>query len=121
MFTIFRKSKIDQRSTAALEQVELIEAEMKRIGYWAATQSDLHIAITKAELRNFTEPPSFQLWLQCIFMPNARKSATDGEFPEKSQIGLVAMQYYDYYSLTEEAQPLMLLLSKFDAIIEKRD
>ena len=67
---------------------------------------------------NFTEAPSFELWLQCIFLPNARDAAKKGEYPQQSQVGLMAMRQYDYHSHVEEAQNLVSLLNKFDKIVE---
>lgn len=102
------KSAKDRHVLAKLDE---IEAEMKRIGYWAdAPQMDGE--------PHFIDAPSFELWLQCVFLPHAREAAEQGEYPVKSQVGVMAMRQYDYHSYVPEAQTLYQLLSEFDRIIE---
>ena len=86
-----------------------IENEMKKIGFWNESPP-------KFKVGNYLEAPSFELWLQCIFLPNARKAAESGNYPESSQVGLMAMRQYDYYSCVEEALNLVSLLNKFDKL-----
>ena len=88
-----------------------IEQEMQNIGYWSANPPIF-------EVENFLEAPSFELWLQCIFIPNARKAAKTGDYPKTSQVGQMAMRQYDYHSYVDEAQNLLKLLNEFDELIE---
>ena len=94
--------------------LDKIETEMKKIGYWSDNPPDFSI-------ENFTQAPTFELWLQCTFIPNARKAAEKNEYPEKSEVGLMGMRQYNYHSFIPEAQGLLLLLYEFDKIIEDRD
>lgn len=94
------------------DQLDQIESEMKLIGYWSPNPP-----VFKAT-HNYMEAPSFELWLQCFFIPNARKAAKKNKYPSKSQIGLLAMRQYDYHSYIPEAQNLLKLLQEFDKIIE---
>lgn len=93
---------------AKLDQIEL---EMKRIGYWADAPPSFQVS-------NYLDAPSFELWLQCIFIPRAREAAAADRFPSQSQVGLMAMRQYDYHSHVPEAQDLLRLLHGFDRIIE---
>jgi uncharacterized protein YqcC (DUF446 family) len=93
--------------SAKLDEIEL---EMKRIGYWAENPPAF-------EVKSFLEAPSFELWLQCIFIPRAREAAAANSYPSSSQVGLMAMRQYDYHSYVEEAQSLLRLLGEFDQII----
>lgn len=102
------KSDKDKRVIEALDN---IEAELKSIGFWSSNPPDFMVS-------NFTKAPSFELWLQCIFLPNARDAAKKGEYPQQSQVGLMAMRQYDYHSHVEEAQNLVSLLNQFDKIVE---
>ena len=76
--------------------------------------------VAAGKIRSFLDAPSFELWLQCIFLPNARAEAHTGALPPRSQMGLMAMRQYDYHSHDEVAQPLLKLLYDFDAIVEGR-
>ncbi len=103
-----------KRSTKAeliLKKLDQIESEMKRIGYWDYNPPDFKV-------ENYLQAPSFELWLQCIFIPNARAAAHAESFPPKSQVGLMALRQYDYHSCIEEAFPLKDLLFEFDKLIE---
>ncbi len=95
------------------KQINAIEAEMKKIGFWSENPPSFSVS-------NFQDAPSFELWLQCVFIPNARSAAKKSEYPSKSQVGLMAMRQYDYHSHVEEAQNLLELLYEFDEIVEKK-
>jgi uncharacterized protein YqcC (DUF446 family) len=109
-----------ERCDVALAQLDAIEREMKRVGHWAEDPPDLQAEVAAGNVRSFLDAPSFELWLQCIFLPNARAAARSGALPSQSQVGLMAMRQYDYHSHVEEAQPLLKLLYEFDAIVEGR-
>ncbi|MBL1320676.1 MAG: YqcC family protein [Methylophaga sp.] len=73
------------------------------------------------EIKSYLDAPSFELWLQCVFIPNARKSAENGTLPTQSQVGLMAMRQYNYHSIVEEAQALLDLLAGFDELINRNN
>lgn len=105
--SLFRKpSEKDKKVLSALDE---IEAEMKKIGFWKDNPP-------KIKVGNYLEAPSFELWLQCVFLRNARKAAKTGEYPTNSQVGLMAMREYDYHSCVEEALNLVSLLHDFDKL-----
>ena len=109
----------DQHALAAA-QLDTIEAEMKRIGYWKDDPPDLLAEYRAGRMRSFLDAPTFELWLQCVFLPNARAAAAARNLPNGSQVGLMAQRQYDYHSHIPEAQPLLNLLHRFDAIVENR-
>jgi uncharacterized protein YqcC (DUF446 family) len=94
-----------------LAKLDAIEAEMKRIGYWQENPPVL-------ASRSFLEI-GFELWLQQVFLPDARERARTNNLPKKSPVGLMAMRQYDYHSIVSEAHPLMQLLFEFDELIEE--
>ncbi|WP_390884386.1 YqcC family protein [Humisphaera borealis] len=79
---------------------------------------DFQEAVEAGEVRSFMDAPSFELWLQCVFLPNARAAARSDHLPIHSQVGLMAMRQYDYHSHVPEAQGLLKLLQDFDELIE---
>lgn len=104
-------SKEDQE---VLSQLDLIEHEMKRIGFWSNNPPEF-------KMTSYLEAPSLELWLQCIFLPNARHAATSGIYPKVSQVGTMAIRQYDYHEQVEEAQGLVELLTTFDQMIKQRN
>lgn len=106
-----------ERRQAVLEQLDEIEREMRRIGYWDENPPDLQAKVEAGEIRSFLDAPSFELWLQCLFLPNARAAARKGALPERSDVGTMALRQYDYHSHVPEAQMLRRLLSDFDRIV----
>jgi len=105
----FRK-KLD-KDERIIETLDEIELELKFIGFWSENPPDFKFSY-------FTQAPSFELWLQCIFIPNARDSVNRNDYPERSQVGLMALSQYDYYSYVKKAQKLVSLLNKLDKISE---
>jgi uncharacterized protein YqcC (DUF446 family) len=102
-----------EKDERVLAKLDAIEAEMKKIGFWSDNPPEF-------EVSNFTEAPTFELWLQCIFLPNARAAATKSKYPAKSQVGLMAMRQYNYHSFVDQAQTLLALLHEFDRLIESK-
>ena len=92
---------------------------MKRIGYWHSSPPDLQAQVARGELRSYLDAPSFELWLQALFLPNARDSVQADTLPADSQVGLMAMRQYDYHSVVPEAQGLMKLLNEFDDLVRR--
>jgi uncharacterized protein YqcC (DUF446 family) len=100
------------------QQLELIEAEMKRIGYWSAAPPDLRAKFETGEMRSYLDAPSFELWLQQVFIPNARDAVAGDALPQTSQVGLAALRQYDYHSQVPQAEQLLALLNRFDEMVE---
>ena len=85
---------------------------MRRIGYWSDNPPDVPGS------NSFLDAPSFELCLQCVFLPSARERIRTRNLPEHSQVGVMAMRQYDYHSSAPEAQMLVRLLGDFDRMIE---
>lgn len=102
------------KSELVIKQLDKIEAEMKKIGFWYETLPDLTD-------KNFQTAQTFEMWLQGVFLPNAREAARTNNFPAKSEVGLMAMRQYDYHDYVEKAIPLLELLREFDEIIEEKN
>lgn len=90
-----------------------IEAEMKKIGYWNENPPSV-------EVRSYLEAPSFELWLQCVFLPNARNAVATGKFPEGSQVGEMASREYNSHERVWKALKLVSLLRYFDKLVVSR-
>ena len=106
-----------RRSRRALQKLDAIEAELRRLGWWCEDPPDLLARFSAGELRTYLDAPSFELWLQCVFLPNARAAAESDALPSSSQVGLMALRQYDCHSSVPEAQPLLGLLHDFDRIV----
>jgi uncharacterized protein YqcC (DUF446 family) len=105
--------------TALSQTLDQIEAEMKRIGYWQENPPDLQAMAARGEIHSCLDAPSFELWLQALFLPNARHAVQTDTLPSDSQVGLMAMRQYDYHSFVPEAQGLIKLLDEFDDLVRK--
>lgn len=112
---------LSDRSNAAMQKLDAIEAEMRRIGYWSENPPDLLAEIRAGRIRSYLDAPSFELWLQCVFLPEARAAAASNRLPEESEVAVLAMRQYDYHSYVPDAQLLLGLLSEFDAVVEGRE
>ena len=103
-----------------LNKLDQVEAEMRRIGYWQnAVPPDWQAKVDAGEVGSYLEAPTFELWLQTIFLPHAREASRTGNLPADSSVGVMAMRQYDYHSCVSEAHPLMNLLSEFDELIRQ--
>ncbi len=104
-----RRSSSSPNAAQISIKLDEIETEMKAIGFW---DDDL-------------EPPpaggareaGFEAWLQAVFLPNARGAVATDTYPDKSQVGLMALRQYDYHGFVPEAQRLTTLLHQFDDLI----
>ena len=92
---------------------------MKRIGCWHADPPDLRTQAARGQLHSCLDAPSFELWLQTLFLPNARYAVLADTLPPDSQVGLMALRQYDYHALVPEAHGLMNLLYEFDILVQK--
>lgn len=104
---------------AIAQQLDAIEAEMKAIGFWTDDAPDLRDEVASGKITSYLDAPGFELWLQTIFLPNAREAVKTDQFPATSQVGLMAMRQYDYHSFVPEAQNLLGLLYEFDRLVER--
>ena len=103
-----------------LAKLDQIEAEMKRIGYWQATvPPEWQAKVDAGQVRSYLEAPTFELWLQTVFLPRAREGSRTNQLPSDSSVGVMAMRQYDYHSSIPEAHGLMHLLSEFDEMIRQ--
>lgn len=102
-----------------LRKLDEIEAEMRRIGYWSESPEVL-AAVREGRFRSFLDAPSFQLWLQGLFLPNARAAAHDDELPAHSQAGEIARRQYGAYAAKPEARRLLELIHEFDRLCLQR-
>jgi len=107
----------DPRCAKVLEQLVRIETEMRRIGFWQDEPPDLLREVELGTIRSASDAPSFELWLQCIFLPNARQAAETDSLPSSSQVGLMALNEYVTHSVVEKAHPLYELLEEFDFVV----
>lgn len=96
-----------------------IETEMRRIGYWVENPPDLRAAAERGEIQTYLDAPSFEIWLQALFLPNAREAAASDELPSESQVGVMAQRQYDYHASIPEARSLVQLLQEFDRLVVK--
>lgn len=102
-----------QRQQDVLRYAGLIEAEMRRAGYW---QSDP----LRPEQMEFTQAFAmdtmiFAQWLQFVFLPRVREAAASNQFPSGSSVGAQAVREFDG---DPNADRLMTLLSEFDALFD---
>ncbi len=97
-----------EKVLAVLKKIEL---EMKKIGFWSKNPPQF-------EVGHYLESPSFELWIQCVLIPNAKKAVQDNDYPSKSQVGLMAMRQYDYHDYIPQAKDLLKLLYQFDKVVE---
>ncbi len=106
--------RLREQLAAKLSEIEL---EMRRIGYWDdAAPSHAEIGRQRA-IRNYLDAPSFEWWLQRVFLPNATRALAEGHLPSSSEVGEIARRQYDCQSVVEEARGLMRLLCEFDSMV----
>jgi uncharacterized protein YqcC (DUF446 family) len=100
-------------------QIDAIEREMRRLGYWSEDSPNLMAEVEAGRITTYLDAPSFELWLQCLFIPNARDAVRSDSLPAESDVGVMAMRQWDYQSIVPEAQNLMGLLQEFDRLVKK--
>lgn len=107
----------EERNQRVLAQLDMIESEMKRIGFWTENPPDLLAQVAAGTIKSYLDAPSFELWLQCVFLPNTRCRARENTLPRSSNVGLMGLRQYDYHSYFPEAERLLSLLHEFDRIL----
>ena len=100
-------------------KLEEIETEMKSIGFWKDSDPDFQAAVARGEIESYMDAPSFESWLQFVFLPNAREAVATDTLPTDSQVGIMAMRQYDYHSTLPEALRLVNLLHEFDRLVKR--
>ena len=105
-------------SADVLKKLDEIEAEMRRIGCWS-NSPELQTAIREGKFKSFLDAPSFELWLQGLFLPNARAAAREGTLPAYSQAGEIVRRQYNHRAHMPEAQKLLDLICEFDNLCLK--
>ncbi|MDM7993585.1 MAG: YqcC family protein [Candidatus Fermentibacter sp.] len=108
---------MDRRREELTAKLGEIEAEMRRIGFWDETAPGFAEVDDRHAIRSYLDAPSFEWWLQQMFLPNARRAVIEDSLPADSQVGEMARRQYDYHSVVEEAHGLMRLLFQFDGMI----
>jgi uncharacterized protein YqcC (DUF446 family) len=93
---------------------------MKRIGFWSENPPPLLEMANRGELRTYLDAPSFEQWLQCVFLARAREAVRNDALPSSSSVAEMARRQYDYHSHVPEAQPLLDLLRAFDLLVDQR-
>jgi len=98
----------------ALEKIDAIEAELRRLGRWQATPLEPGAYEFKAAFG--ADTMTFSQWLQFILVPRVREiAAGGGEFPSKSAVGAYAIRELDG---DYAAADLVRHLCDFDALFE---
>lgn len=105
---------------AAHLTLQRIEAEMKRIGFWSENPPPLLEMANRGELRTYLDAPSFEQWLQCVFLARAHEAIMNDAMPSSSSVAEMARRQYDYHSHVPEAQALLKLLRALDLLVDQR-
>jgi uncharacterized protein YqcC (DUF446 family) len=93
------------------QQIDAIEAEMKRAGYCRSEPLPPEAYNFRQAFAMDTMP--FSSWLQFIFIPRVRSIiAEHGEFPQRSMVGAQAVREFDG---DNNADRLVSLLNDFDS------
>ncbi len=100
-----------------IAKLDQIESEMKRIGFWDNNPPNLLAKIESGEVKSYLDMPSFELWLQVVFLRRTREAVMANNLPATSQVGVMATREYNYHSTIEEAHGLMRLLYEFDELV----
>jgi uncharacterized protein YqcC (DUF446 family) len=89
-----------------------IEAELKRLGRWQDTP--LPEAAYKDMGPFGMNTMAYEQWIQFVLIPRVREIlVSKGEFPRKSQVGVLAVRDFDG---DLEADKLVTLLCEFDEL-----
>jgi len=96
-----------------LGYAELIEAEMRRIGYWQ--NQPLRPEQMQFKQAFAMDTMAFTQWLQFIFLPRVREAAASNQFPSGSSVGTQAVREFDG---DPNAGNLTTLLAEFDALFD---
>jgi uncharacterized protein YqcC (DUF446 family) len=102
-------------TSPALDKLDEIEAEMKHIGYWSDAL-ELQAETCTGRFGSCLDAPSFRIWVQTLFLPNARAVALEGNLPARSQAGEIVRRQYADDASAPEARRLRTLIHEFDEL-----
>ena len=105
-------------TSKALEKLDEIEAEMKRIGYWSDALA-MQAETCAGRFGSYLDAPSFKIWVQTLFLPNARAAALEGDLPARSQAGEIVRRQYADDAAAPEARRLLAMIHEFDDLCLK--
>ena len=91
----------------------LIEAEMRRIGYWQ--NQPLQPEQMQFKQAFAMDTMAFTQWLQFVFLPRVREAAATNRFPSGSSVGTQAIRELD---TAPNSDNLTKLLMEFDALFD---
>jgi uncharacterized protein YqcC (DUF446 family) len=100
--------------------IEAVEAEMRRIGVWDATQpADEQLA----EAGAFGAPTmSFTQWLRWVFVPRVHELLESGAaLPDHSAVATHATREWGFSPLPVDTAPLEDALRRFDDLFESSE
>ena len=101
-----------------LTTLDEIEAEMRRLGYWSDAP-ELRPGACAGRIKSCLDAPTFGVWLQTLFLPNARAAAREGKLPARSQAGEIVRRQYASDAAVPEARRLVAVLGEFEALCLK--
>jgi uncharacterized protein YqcC (DUF446 family) len=96
------------------EQLLLIEAELRQLGWWAATPPTA--AALASEQPFAVDSMAFEQWLQWLFLPRMQQLLESGaQLP--SACGIQPMAEMVLAERANQARVLLVLLGEFDRLI----
>lgn len=97
------------------DQIDAIEAEMRRIGMWEdepPPQEALRYTLPYAK-----DTMAFPQWLQFVFLPQVREIVENyAQLPKRSEIAPAARQQFADW---DKSSRLLTLLEAFDDMLER--
>ena len=101
--------------TDALRKLDEIEAEMRRVGYWSEAP-EFEPGACASRVKSCLDAPSFKVWVQTLFLPNARAAANEGKLPARSQASEIVRRQYAREAGAVDARKLVELIGEFDRL-----
>ena len=96
-----------------IRYADLIEAEMRRLGYWQ--NQPLRPEQMQFKQAFAMDTMAFTQWLQFVFLPRVREAAATNQFPSSSRVGTQAIREFD---CDPNAGDLTTLLAEFDGLFD---
>ncbi|HWQ09724.1 MAG TPA: YqcC family protein [Holophaga sp.] len=92
-----------------------IEAEMKRIRFWSPGPEP-----TPDPSQLYAGLPSFEQWLQFVFLPGIRGALSTGcwDGVPRYRVGVAALRNYDYHAVVPGAAGLMRLCFELEQLLD---
>ena len=99
--------------TKLMANLDQLEAEMRRIGYWSHGPAPLFD-------NTLFSGVSFEKWLQFKYLPKLREAVRTNVFTAVPpyKVGLAALRQYDYHSCVPEAHELMRVCFELENLLE---